>query len=135
MTFARDALSGCQVLLAEREDFLGSYVAGAIRAAGGAVLGPIDDEAEVRAAFVTRADDFDAAMLNVTFAHTLDANLAQTLLGRGVALILVSASHLTVVPGHLGDRPLLTKPFSSHRVVELLQVELRERPVRTRPVG
>ncbi len=118
-----NALAGRRVLVVEDEYLVADDVAGALRGAGAAVVGPYGSYE--RAARALREERFDCAVLDVNLRGQESTPLAQSLEEARVPTLVVTGYSRDALPDSLRHAPRLEKPVNAREVPRALAFLLR----------
>jgi len=71
--------------------------------------------------------EFDVALVDVNLAGMESFPVVEALVARGIPVMFVTGYGASVIPGHLGEIPVLAKPFGRRE----LEAAMRQLPRRT----
>jgi two-component SAPR family response regulator len=114
----RISLEGLTIMVVE-DDFLAALeLKRLLEERAGTVAGPVGrlEQAEELARDVR----LDGAILDVKLDSTVSLPLADTLIARGVPVILVTGYDITTLPARFANTPRLPKPFSDVNFDEMI---------------
>ena len=118
-----EPFAGERVLLVEDEPILAMSVEDMLGDLGCRVVGPALSIGEAEA--FAREAPLDAALLDINMGGTASFSVAEILRERRVPFGFVTGYGRGGVPSHLGDTPVLQKPYTQASLAELLQRLLR----------
>jgi DNA-binding response OmpR family regulator len=110
-------LSGLKILVVEDEFLVASLIQDVLEDAGCVVSGPIPRLSE--AIVAARADDCDAAVLDVNLGGDRVFPVAEELSRRHIPFVVVTG-YASNLPGALDGRPTIRKPFRNRDLLNAL---------------
>jgi DNA-binding response OmpR family regulator len=117
---ATNSLRCLRVLVAEDDALISEFIADILVELECTVIGPARSLDEALRAI--RANDFDAALLDVRLGEANIYPAANELKLRGIPFILTTGhGNLNESPALLRDAPRLTKPFNVRQLVDMLK--------------
>jgi DNA-binding response OmpR family regulator len=109
-----------RILVVEDDFLLADMLARLLEEHGVVVVGPV--AAREEALKLASAERLDGAMLDIRLGRNSDTfPVAETLAGRGVPFIFMTAYDDSVLPASLAGRPLLTKPLDPSALPDILE--------------
>lgn len=116
--WTRNPLAGRRILIVEDEYYLAEDLAQAVRAAGGAVVGPVGniEEAQARVA----EGGFDCAVLDMNLHGQFVFPVARQLQGAGVPFLVATGYNSAALPPDLGSERRIEKPLDERKVIEAI---------------
>lgn len=125
MTSAHPDLTGRRILVVEDDYALAVDICDDLRRVGATVLGPAPTSHYAYNLLLGRRG-IDGAILDIRLHGTDVFDLARELRERGVPMVFATG-YGSDIPAAFGSTPLLNKPISSDRLIEVVGNLLRER--------
>jgi hypothetical protein len=108
------------ILLIDSDDFLSSYIATGLRAAGGTIMGPARNFSEALQLVAQLRTPPDAAVVNLVLEGGSPTPVIEILSASGVKVVL-TGNYAMSVPAHLQTFPLYRSPFASYQIAECVE--------------
>lgn len=118
MTSEGKGLVGMRILVVEDEYYLADDLAGALRARGAEVVGPVGTLADAVAALGSQR--IDRAVLDVNLRGEMSFPLAERLEAAGIPYVIATGYSADTLPERFRDKPRLEKPFRPETLAELI---------------
>ena len=115
MSGAMVSLRGCRILVVEDEYMIAQEIAGVLADAGAEVLGPAPRLAAATR-LVALEDRIDGALLDVNLGNEAIWPVVDTLLARGVPLVLATGYDANAIPAAYASLPRCEKPASGQNL-------------------
>ena len=114
-------LAGLSVLVIEDEYYLADELSNAVRAAGGAVLGPVPS-IEAALDLLGHQANPDAAVLDVNLGGEMAYPVADALLSRGVPFLFLTGYDQAALPRRYATVPRMEKPVETSMLLRELRL-------------
>ncbi|HEX8466765.1 MAG TPA: response regulator [Allosphingosinicella sp.] len=111
-------LNGARILIVEDEYYLAEDLAGALKAAGAQVVGPVGSLRQAEAPL--GAGGLDGALIDMNLRGESAFGLAERLQDAGIPFVIVSGYSREALPPSLAEVPRLEKPVDSALAVAAL---------------
>jgi len=119
MTAPEGSLRGRRILVAEDEYHITEEVIRSIADEGAEVIGPVSTLAEARA-LATNEARIDGALLDVNLGGEMIWPVVDSLLSRGVAVVLTTGYDAASIPASYAGLPRCEKPVALHELTRAL---------------